>query len=1056
MLWKRLLTTVLVTLLLAPALPAFAQKGKAKGGAKTSAAAPNAKGAPALPPIKYTQFFLPNGLRVIFHEDHSTPIVGVNIWYHVGSKNETPGRTGFAHLFEHMMFQGFKGYDFDYIPVLQEIGGAINGSTTQDRTNYWELLPSNFLETAVFMEAGRMKGLLDAMTQTKLDNQRDVVKNEKRQRIDNQPYGQATYKITESMYPEGHPYHWSPIGSMEDLSAASLEDVKAFFRHYYVPNNASLVVSGDFDPKEARQYVEKYFGPIPKGEEITRPQAAEPHLEREIREQIEDRVQLPRVYMSWHSVPQFSKDEAALDTLAAILGSGKSSRLFKALVYDKQIAQQAASFDATSEIAGLFQIVATPKPGHTLEEVEQAIDAEISKLKAEPPTPEEIERAYNAREAGFIYGLQTVGGFGGKDDQLNNYATFLGNPGYFEQDLARYRKITAADVQRVAREYLTDKRYILSVVPRAAGPTSAAGPAPASPREAIAQPSQQTAGTQQPGAAGAASSSSTTPSGTASGTQQGAAQTAPSGAQTITKTEAQATQPAGAAPPQTASPAAPAGGGRGRGTGSGMGAGRAAGAQQQSAKAKTVDRSLLPKEKADPRFALPAVQRRKLSNGLDVLVVEHHELPVVSMNLVMKMGAAGDPAGKAGLASLTADMLDEGTATRSSLDISDQLARIGSSLNIGAGWDSTTASMRTLTRHLDRALEIYADVISNPSLPDKELQRLRATRLAGLRQQRDSPEAIAGLVFQTVLYGRTHPYGHPLTGDEASLGSLNVEDVRGFYETYYRPNNSALIVVGDVKPDEVVSKLEKAFAGWKSGHVPAVDVSAAPIQREHSTIYLVDRPGSVQSVIQIGQVGVPRSSPDYFPLFVMNRILGGASSARINLNLREDKGYTYGANSAFSFRRGAGPFTAQAPVQGQSTKESVVEFMKELRGIRGEMPVSAAELDGAKQSIIRGFPRGFETPDQIANGLELIVTYDLPDTYFNSYIERVQAVTLEDVNRVANRYLQPDHMAVVIVGDRSKIEQPLRTLGDLGDHINLVNNEGQPAAQGTTGGGMKQ
>jgi predicted Zn-dependent peptidase len=1051
MLWKRLLTTVLVTLLLVPALPAFAQKRQASGGAKTSTVSTAKGGAPVLPPIKYTQFFLPNGLRVILHEDHSTPIVGVNLWYHVGSKNETPGRTGFAHLFEHMMFQGFKGYDLDYVPVIQEVGGAINGSTTQDRTNYWELLPSNFLETAIFMEAGRMKGLLEAMTQTKLDNQRDVVKNEKRQRIDNQPYGQATYKITESMYPEGYPYHWSVIGSMEDLSAASLDDVKAFFRRYYVPNNASLVVSGDFDPKEARALVEKYFGPIPKGEEITRPQAAEPHLDREIREQIDDRVQLSRVYMCWHGVPQFSKDEAALDTLSSILGSGKSSRLFKALVYDKQVAQSAVAFDGTNEIAGLFQIVATPKPGHTLEEIEQAIDAEISKLKAEPPSPDEMERAYNAREAGFIYGLQTVGGFGGKDDQLNNYATFLGNPGYFEQDLARYRKVTAADVQRVARQYLTDKRYILSVVPRAAGPTSAAGPAPASPREGIAQPSQQTGGTQQPGAANAAAT--TTPSGTASGTQQGAAQTVPSGAQTITKTEAQATQPAGAAPPQTASPAGPARS-MGRGTGSGQGGGARAAAQQSKPK---TDRSLLPKEKPDPKLTLPAVQRRKLSNGLEVLVAEHHELPVVSLNLVMKMGAAGDPVGKAGLASLAADMLDEGTATRSSLDISDQLAGLGSSLNISAGWDSTTASMRTLTRHLDAALGIYADVISNPAFPDKELQRLRATRLAALRQQRDSPEAIAGLVFQTVLYGRSHPYGHPLTGDEASLGSLTGEDVRGFYETYYRPNNSALIVVGDVKPDQIVAKLEKAFAGWKSSHVPAVDVSAAPVQRDHSTIYLVDRPGSVQSVIQIGQVGVPRSSPDYFPLFVMNRILGGASSARINLNLREDKGYTYGASSAFSFRRGAGPFVAQAPVQGFSTKESVVEFMKELRGIRGEMPVTPAELDAAKQSVVRGFPRGFETPDQIANGLELIVTYDLPDTYFNSYIERVQAVTLEDVNRVANRYLQPDRMAVVIVGDRSKIEQSLRSLDNLGDHINLVNNEGQPAAQGTTGGGgMKQ
>jgi predicted Zn-dependent peptidase len=1051
MLCKRLLAAAVAALLVAPAASVLAQKGKAKNNGP--AASTNGR---VLPPINFTQFTLKNGLRVILHEDHSTPIVGVNVWYHVGSKNEERGRTGFAHLFEHMMFQGFKGYDYDYIPVIQEIGGAINGSTNQDRTNYWELVPSNFLETALFMEAGRMANLLEAMTQQKLDNQRDVVKNEKRQRIDNQPYGQATYKISEAMYPEGHPYRWSVIGSMDDLSAASMDDVKAFFRRYYVPNNASLVISGDFDPKEARALVEKYFGPIPRGADVTPLKVPQPSLAAEKREQMEDRVQLPRVYMAWHSVPQFSKDEAALDMLASILGGGKSGRLYKALQYDQQIAQSVAVFNPTSEIAGLFQLVATARPDRTLAEIERIVDAEIEKIKTTPPSPEELERAYNAREAGFIYGLQTVGGFGGKDDQLNNYATFIGRPDYFEQDLARYRAVTAADIQRVARQYLTDKRYVLSVVPRAAGPTNAAGPAPASPREGIATPSQQTAGTQQPGSANAASQ--TTPTGTASGTQQGAAQASPpAGAQTMTRAEMKAAPAAGAAPPQTASPAAPAASATAATAGPARGAAAGRPAMQQSAKAKSGDRSLLPKEKPDPKVTLPPVQRRKLSNGLEVLVVEHHELPVVSFNLVTKMGAAGDPSAKAGLASLTADMLDEGTTTHSSLEISDQLARIGSSLQVGAGWDSTTASMRTLTRHMDRALDIYSDVITNPAFPDKELQRLRAQRLAALRQQRDDPNSVASLVFQSVVYGREHPYGHPLSGDEASLRSLGVEDVRSFYETYFRPNNSALIVVGDVKPDQLVAKLEKALSGWKSAHVPAVDVSAAPVQRDRGAIYLVDRPGSVQSVIQIGQVGVPRSSPDYFPIFIMNRILGGASSARINLNLREDKGYTYGAQSSFSFRRGAGPFIAAAPVQGFSTKESVAEFLKEIRGIRGEIPVTQAELDGAKQAVVRGFARNFETPDQIANQLELIVTYDLPDTYFNTYVERVQGVTLEDVSRVANRYLQPDRMAVVIVGDRSKIEQGLRTLEGFGERVNFVDTDGRPATQqgGAAGGGTR-
>jgi zinc protease len=1049
---KRLLAALLAAFMFAPAIPALAQKAK-KGGssavARRSTAPARKPGGRVLPPIEYTQFFLPNGLRVVLHEDHSTPIVATNVWYHVGSKNESPGRTGFAHLFEHMMFQGSKNYDNDYFKPLQEAGAVLNGSTNNDRTNYWEVLPSNFLELAIFMEADRMGGLLDAMTQEKLDNQRDVVKNEKRQRIDNQPYGQVTYKIPDIMYPEGHPYHWTVIGSMEDLTAASLDDVKAFFRHYYVPNNASLVIAGDFDPKVARQLVEKYFGPIPKGEAITRPTPPQPHLDKEVRIDLEDRVQLPRVYLVWHSVPQFSKDEAALDTLASILGQGKSSHLYKSLVYDKQIAQQAAAFNGTQELAGLFQIVVTGKPGTTPAQLEQAVNAEVEKFKAAPPTNDEMARAYNSREASFIYGLQTVGGFGGKDDQLNAYATYLRDPGYFEQDLARYRRVTAAEVQRVAREYLTDKRLVVTVVPAARGATNAAGPAPGSPRQAIATPSEQTAGHEQSGAANAASQTPRT------GSPQAAAQMAQgttttgaptAGAQPMTKTEAAATTPAGAAPPATAAP------GRGGGTASGQAAPRRNKKQEIA-----VDYSKLPKPGPVPTFALPPVERRTLSNGLQVLVVQHHELPIVNMNLVMKMGAAGDPAGQAGLASLTADMMDEGTATRSSLQISDQLSSIGAFLGLNAGWDSSTANLTTLKRHLDEALSIYADVITNPSFPDKEFTRLVATRMGAFRQRRDNPEQIASVVYSSLLYGPNHPYGHPLTGNEESLRAITNADVRKFYETYFRPNNSALIVVGDTTPEEIVPKLEAAFAKWQQAHVPAVDVSAAPLERDRTTIYLVDRPGSAQSVIQVGQVGVPRSNPDFFPLLVMNTMLGGQFTSRINLNLREDKGFTYGARSLFEFRRGAGPFTASAPVFTDVTGPSVAELMKELRGIRGEIPVTPAELEYAKQAIIRGFPRTFETPAQIADRLETLVTYDLPDTYFNSYIERVQAVTVDDINRVARQYLNPDHMAIVIVGDRQRIEPSLRSLKNVGDHISFVDAEGKPAERGgASGGGERQ
>ena len=1018
---RRLIVLTLAASLLAPAA-AVAQQ-------RTQPRQSHAQAAGALPQIKFTEYRLKNGLRVILHEDRSTPVVGVNLWYHVGSKDEVPGRTGFAHLFEHMMFQGSKSYDDDYFKPIQQIaGGNLNGSTNPDRTNYWEVVPSNFLELALFMEADRLAGLLDVLDDRKLANQREVVKNEKRQNYDNQPYGLVGARINETLYPKNHPYHWLTIGSLDDLSAASLEDVKGFFRRFYTPNNASLAIAGDFDPAEARRLVEKYFGAIPSGPEVKKPVAPAVSLEGMKRLEIEDRVTLPRLYMIWHTTPQYSAEEPALDTLATVLAGGKSSRLYKSLVYERQIAQSVSAFNNAGELAGTFRVVVTARPGKTLAELEGAVNEEIERLKEQPVTPEEIERAYNAREAGFIYSLQSVGGFGGKNDQLNQYATYLGRPDYFQEDLARYRRLTADDLRRAARLYLTDNRLVVTVTPRArgGGRTSATGPAPESPAQAAAQQ-------QQSGAQAAAAQPAATP-----------ASSQPAGAQAQPKAEAAATTPAGAAPPTTNAPAA---------------------VNKDSAKEKSREKAddeaklnallaRLAKPKPDPALRLPPVQRRKLSNGLEVLIVEHHELPVVDFNLVVKSGAASDPAERPGLATLTADLLDEGTKTRSALDISNQLADIGAQLSVGGGWDSTNASLTTLTRHLDRALEIYADVLLNPAFPENDLKRLRSSRLTTLQQQRDNAQSIADRVYASVLYGGKHPYGRSLIGDARAAEMMSGADVRQFYETHFLPNNSALVVVGDVTPAQIVPKLEKAFGQWKRGPAPQVDLAADVPARGRAAVYLVDRPGAAQSVIQIGHVGVARSTPDYFPLLVMNTMLGGQFTSRLNLNLREDKGYTYGARSGYSFRRGAGPFSASAGVQTAVTKESVAEFLKELRGIRGDVPVTERELEFAKQAIVRGFPRSFETPGQIGNRLTDLVLYNLPDDYFNSYAARVRAVTLADVQRVAQKYLDPAHAAVLVVGDRREIERGLRSL-ELGDVI-LLDAEGRPVGGESSGGGGNQ
>ncbi len=1006
---KRLFVILLAVSLSAP-VGALAQRRK-KAAMKTGgASADNA----VLPPIKFTQFTLANGLRVIFHEDHSTPIVAVNVWYHVGSKNEVPGRTGFAHLFEHMMFQGSLHHDNDFFIPLQEAGGTLNGSTNTDRTNYWEVVPSNFLELALWLEADRMGYLLESLTEAKLANQRDVVKNEKRQNYDNRPYGLAGAKIAETMYPENHPYHWLTIGSLDDLTAASREDVSDFFRRFYTPNNASLSIAGDINPAEARMLVEKYFGPIKRGPEVQKVAPMRPVLEKEKRLTMEDRVSLPRVYITWHTENQYTSNDAPLDQLAFVLAGGKGSRLYKSLVYEKQIAQDVSAFHNSREIAGQFQIAATAKPGVKLEEIEQAIDEEIAKLKTEPPTTEEMERAYNARESAFVYGLQTVGGFGGKSDQLNAYATFLNQPGYFREDLLRYRNVKPADVMTVANGYLTDKRLILTVTPRQKGKTTGDA-APTNPTTAIGTPSQQT---------GAQTATATTPAATKPG---GAT---PAGTQPQTKTEAAATIPAGATPPTANS----------KGAGKGRDKSELGGLYVQ------------PKPKPDPRFNLPQVQRRKLSNGLEVLIVEQHELPVVNMNLVLRTGGAADPQGRAGLASLTAALIDEGTKSRSALDISNQLAAIGARLGTSSDFDSAGLNLLTLSKHLDRALEIYADVVTNPSFPESELDLQRKSRLATLMQRRDDANAIAGVVYASLLYGRNHPYGHPAIGDEQSVRAITNGDITSFYDTYYRPNNAALIVTGDVTPATLLPKLERAFGNWKRGEVPAVNVALPPM-RDKATLYIVDKPGAAQSVLMIGQVGQSRSTPDYFPLVVMNTMLGGQFTSRVNMNLREEKGYTYGARTSFDYRRSAGPFAATAGVQTAVTKESVFEFLKELRGIRGERPVTPAELEFSKQAIIRGFPRTFETPEQMANRLTDVVLYNLPDDYFNNYITRVRAVSVEDINRVANRYLDPSKMAILVVGDRKVIEPGLRSLTDVGTTITFVDPEGRPATDGASGGG---
>jgi zinc protease len=910
---------------------------------------------PELPVLEVEKYNLPNGLTVLLHQDHKTPMVAVNVLYKVGSKDEKAGRTGFAHLFEHMMFQGSQNHDRDYFLPLEKLGADLNGSTAEDQTVYYETVPSNALELALWLEADRMGFLLPAMTQGKLDNQRDVVKNERRQTVDNVPYGQAEERLLEALYPATHPYHHSVIGSIVDLSAGRLADVAAFFRTYYAPNNAILCIAGDFRPDQARKWVEKYFGTLARGPRVESPSANVPVLAAAKHIEMTDAVSLPRAELIWPTVPANHPDEAALDVLAAVLGGlPKENRLFRALVYDRQLAAQVDASHPTRNLSGTFEVEFYARPGQKLDKLVQIADAELDRLKNEGPTAAEVRKAQNERESALIMGLQSVTR---KASVLNQYMSTLGDPLGYRTELDKVFAVTPGDVARVAKKYLGPARIELLVLP---------GPPASRPPEVTVQPAQEAA---------------------------------------------RADRPPDAVPDD-------------------------------------FDRSKMPDLGPLPPFAPPTFTRRKLSNGLELLIVERHDLPIVTFDLIVKSGETLTPKGKEGLGSIAASLLDEGTTTRTTLQMAGELAEIGASLGTSGGHESTSVSLTTLKRHLEPALDLFADVILNPSFPEKELDRLKLERLAQLQAQTDDAEQTAAYVFPRLIFGLEHPYGRPDLGTPGSIRSITRENAVAFCRQIMVPANAALVVVGDVRPDGITTVLEGRLRAWASGPIPAqLRVSPPPsVAPTNRTIRLVDKPAAAQSVLTIGRTGTSRKSPDYFALTILNSILGGQFSSRINMNLREDKGYSYGAQSSFSFLRGGGSFVASATVQTAVTKESMVELVKELTDITRQRPVTDEEISFAKERIIQGFPHRFETTFGVAGQLGVLVEDELPDDEFVHYQARIEAVTKADVARVAHEYITPEKMAILVVGDRSVIEKPLKSLPFV-DKIERLDTEGDPVPE---------
>lgn len=929
--WTRFpLPVLLLTFALAACGPAEEpaqppEPGPGAGSGEQETAAPDGErddAAVDLPEIDipYEKFTLDNGLTVVVHEDRKTPIVAVNIWYHVGSKDEGPDQTGFAHLFEHLMFQGSEHWEGEYFEPFERAGATeMNGTTSTDRTNYFANVPTPALDMALWMESDRMGHFLGAVDQARLDEQRGVVLNEKKQRA-NQPYGEVWELMPPNTYPEGHPYSWSTIGSEKDLKAAELEDVRAWFKRYYGPSNAVLVLAGDIDAETAREKVKRYFGDIPAGPTLDKQKTWIARMEGEHRQVMQDRVPQGRVYKVWNVPPEGAADTARLELVADLLAGSKTSRFYERLVYDDQIATDVTATLWKKEIGSQFLVWATAKPGQDLATVEAALDEELARFLEEGPTADELRRSKTNLGAGFLRGLERIGGFGGKSDILARGEVYQDDPGAYRDYLRHLREAEVEGVRDTAREWLGNGVYVLEVRPYG----------------------------------------------------------------------------------------------------------------RHSTTDSDVDRSSLPEIGQAPDLDLPEIQRTELDNGLKVWLAERHQAPVVQFRMVLDAGYAADPEGSSGTASLALAMLDEGTAQRDALEISAELDRLGAELSTSSSLDASTVDLSALTTQLDGSLGLYADVIRNPAFPERELARLKQQRLAQIEQEKSDPTSLALRTLGPLLYGDGHAYGVPLTGSGTTeaVEALDVGAMKAFHERWIRPDNATLVVVGDTDMETLHPLLEKHFGDWRTA-----TEGSAPDKRlpeldhpERPRIYLRDRPGATQATVIAGNLAPPKASPQDIPMTTVNAILGGMFNSRLNLNLREQKNWSYGARSLLRDARAQQPFLAYASVQIDKTAPAMREMLAEIRSIRGERPPGPEEIAAAQANLTRSLPGENETNSALAATFSESVIFDLPDDYYEQYVSRVQALGQEELTAAARTLLAPEALTWVVVGDLDEIEDEIRAL----------------------------
>jgi zinc protease len=902
---------------------------QASRSADSSAAA--ASGAPTLN-LAYERFELDNGLTVIVHEDRKAPVVAVSIWYHVGSKNEPPGKTGFAHLFEHLMFNGTENYDGEWFLPLQQVGATnMNGTTWLDRTNYYQTVPTPAVDLALWLESDRMGHLLGAVSQQKLDNQRGVVQNEKRQG-DNQPYGRVNYNLYEGLFPLGHPYRHSTIGSMEDLNAASLEDVREWFRTYYGPNNAVLSLVGDIDVATAREKVGRYFGDIPAGPEVDAFAAWVPVRELNTHEIQYDEVPAVLANRAWAVPGRSTREHALLDLAVAAIGQGKNSRLYRDLIYDRQLASSVNIGVTPFELASVVDLSVVLNPGEDASVASEAMDRIVAEFLETGPTADELRRAVTGINAATVRGLEEVSG---KAVTLAEGELYAGDPAFIATYLDWINAATPGDVRDVARTYLARGWHQVDV----------------------------------------------TPAGSYTAVPEG------------------------------------------------------------------VDRSGgLPAIPADlPTLRFPEIQTATLSNGVQVVLAERHAVPVVEMSMEFDAGYAADAGRKLGVASFAMALLDEGTSTRSALDIAAEMERLGAEISAGSGLDASSVALSAIKTELTGSIALWADVIQNPAFDPAEIERQRTQRISGIAQEKADPLSLALRLLPPTMYGADHAYGVPFTGSgtEQSVASIAREDLVAFKDNWLRPDNARLFIAGDVTLAEITPLLEDALRGWRAPAAPKPAKNVADVERPTGPrMILIDKPGSPQSFILAGHVIPGLGSDRDLAIEAMNGVLGGTFTARINMNLREEKGWAYGARTVPQNARGPRPLLVYAPVQTDRTGDSIKELVRELETIATSRPVTPDEMSRVIAGSTRELPGEFETAAAVLGSLASSARYGRPLDYAASLTERYQALTLDDLRAAASDVVHPQSLVWVVVGDLAQIRGQVEALNIA--PVEIWNDDGQP------------